>query len=236
MSPNGPPPPPKKTLCSPFPNFQPFTVPLPFGGTLTSIIDPSKGPPTDCALAHSLMLQLMPMLSGLTCILNLLNVVAALKKSFTAVPPIVGGIPDILTAIAKLESCFGFFDPLAILRMIKAILEMVLSYLDCMLTAMESILKLKVGIGISSEGGTPLLLQTLSCSSNNADIAMSSMMASMGAVQPLMDLINMIGTIVGLNITMPSLSLSVTGPGEDPLQPIRDFVSTLQEIVQSIPG
>ena len=230
-----PPPPTHPDLCPPFPNYQPFSIPLPFGGTLTSIVDPSKGPPTDCTLAYSLMLQVMPMLSGLTCMLNVLNVIQAIKNSFTAFPPIVGGIPDMLKAIAKLEKCFGFFDPTQILAMIKQILLMVLAYLNCMLTAMESILHLKVGIAIGSEGGTPLLISTLNCSSNNADIAMASMMSSMGSIQPLMDLINMVGQIVGLSITMPSLSLSVTS-GQDPLQPIRDFVSTLQEIVQAIPG
>jgi len=233
---DGPAPPPQKPLCSPFPNYPPFSIPLPFGGTLTSIVDPSKGPPTDCTLAHSLMLQVMPMLSGLTCILRILNVISALEKALNATPPIIGGIGDLLGAIAKLKDCFGFFDPTNILAMIKQILLMVLAYLNCMLQAMESILKLKVGIAISGEGGTPLLIQTLNCSSSNADIAMNSMMSSMAAIQPLMDLINMIGGIVGLSITMPSLSLSVTGPGEDPLQPIRDFVTTLQEVVNSIPG
>jgi hypothetical protein len=234
MAPNGPAPPPKKTLCSPFPNFEPFTIPLPFGGELKSIVDPSKGPPTDCTLAHSLMLQVMPMLSGLTCVLNILNVIAALKKSFDATPPIVGGIPDLLKAIAKLEKCFGFFDPTQILAMIKAILLMVLSYLNCMLTAMDSILKLKVGIGIGGEGATPLLLGTLKCSNDNADIAMNSMMSSMGSIKPLMDLVSMVGEIAGVSIELPSLSLSVA-PGEDPLQPIRDFVTTLQQVVDAIP-
>jgi hypothetical protein len=231
-----PPPPAQPNLCPPFPNPQPFSIPLPFGGTLTSIVDPSKGPPTDCTLAHSLMLQVMPMLSGLTCMLNVLNVIKAIENCVQAKPiPFAEGVPDLLTAIGKLTNCFGFFNPADILAMIKAILLMVLSYLNCMLTAMESILKLKAGIAVSSEGGTPLLLQTLNCSSDNADIAMSSMMSSMGAIQPLMDLINMIGQIVGLSITMPSLSLSVTS-GQDPLEPIRDFVSTLQEIAQAIPG
>jgi hypothetical protein len=231
-----PQPPPQKTLCSPFPNFEPFSVPLPFGGILTSIVDPSKGPPTDCTLAHSLMLQIMPMLSGLTCILRILNVIKAIEGAATATPPILGGVDDILKAIGKMKDCFGFFNPENILAMIKAILQMLLAYLNCMLTAMESLLNLKAQIGISGEGGTPLLLNTLQCSSNNADIAMSSMMSSMGAVQPLMDLVSMVASIVELNISMPSLSISATSPGQDPLQPIRDFVTTLQEVVQAIPA
>jgi len=225
---------PPKKLCSPLPKFDPITIPLPFGGVLTSITDPSKGPPTDCTLVHSLMLQIMPMLAGLTCLLRVLNVISAIEKSTKATPPIVGGVPDILDAIAKMKSCFGFFDPTNILAMIKAILRMILGYLGCLINAFESIRNFKVGIDLNAEGGTPVLINTLDCANNNADTSLASMLAALGAIQPLMDLLDMIGGIVGQDLGLPKLS-AFQG-GDDPLQPLIDFRDTLQEITDKIPG
>jgi hypothetical protein len=54
------------TPCVPFPKAKPLEIALPFGGALSSITDVSQGPPTDCALVHSLMLQLAPMLASMT--------------------------------------------------------------------------------------------------------------------------------------------------------------------------
>ena len=59
--------------CIKLPSGGSFSISLPFGGQLTSVIDLSKGPPTDCTLIHGLMLQLGPALAGMQCILKLRN-------------------------------------------------------------------------------------------------------------------------------------------------------------------
>lgn len=223
----------KKTPCSPLPNFGAFSIPLPFGGELKSLVDPSKGPPTDCTLAHSLILQVMPMLSGLTCILKILNVISALEATANSGFMKVG---DLLTAIGGLKSCFGFFDFTLMVAMIKAILQLILAYIGCLIQGVESIRKLKIGIDLNAEGGTPLLIKTLNCSSDNADTSMASLMSAMAAIEPLMKLVDMVAKIAKIDLGGELPKLNASQGGDDPLQPIIDFHDTLQEIVDKLPG
>jgi hypothetical protein len=80
------------------PTPKPVSIPLPFGGELKALLDMSKGPPNDCAIVHSLMLQITPMLAGMECLLRVLKAVKALKDA-VAVPPDVSGL---LTALEEL--------------------------------------------------------------------------------------------------------------------------------------
>ena len=61
--------------CIKLPSGKDLKVSLPLGVELKSMVDLSKGPPTDCALIHSLMLQLMPALGGMACFLKLITVI-----------------------------------------------------------------------------------------------------------------------------------------------------------------
>lgn len=227
-------PPKKPEPCSVIPHIPPITIPTPFGVDIKSLVDPSKGPPSDCALVHSLMLQLTPMLAGFSCILKILNLVAAIKKALTATPPLIGGISDLSDAIAKMSDCIGLVNPAPWLGMIKAILLMIVAYLGCLIQGFESIRRLKVGIDLNAEGGTPVLLNTLDCAQNNGDTSLAALMSAMEPVQPLLQLLDLIGGIVGIPLGIPSLS--ATQSGEDPLQPIIDIHDKLQEIAETIPG
>jgi hypothetical protein len=229
-------PPPKKKFCVDFPNNRPFSIPLPFGGELRSIVDPSHGPPTDCTLAHSLMLQIMPMMAGLACFLKVLKVIQVLEKAIQTKPiPIAPMVPDLLQAIGDLKGCFNLIDPTAILSMIKAILKLILAYIGCFIDGFESIRNFQVGIDLAATNGTPLVLGSLSCAKKNADTSLASLMDAMSGVQPLMDLIDLVAGVVGKDLGLPKLQLG-GGGGQDPLQPIIDFRDALQEIVDKIPG
>lgn len=227
-------PPKKPQPCSVIPQIPPISIPTPFGVELKSIVDPSKGPPSDCALVHSLMLQLTPMLAGFSCILKVLNLVAAIKKALTATPPLIGGISDLTSAIEKMADCIGLVNPAPWLGMIKGILQMILAYIGCLIQGFESIRHLKVGIDLNAEGGTPVLLNTLSCAGSNADTSLAALMSAMEPIQPLLQMLDLIGGIIGLPLGLPSLSGSSSGG--DPLQPIIDFHDKLQEIVDTLPG
>ncbi len=227
-------PPKKPKSCTAIPNIPTITIPTPFGVELKSIFDPSKGPPSNCALAHSLMLQLTPMLAGFTCILKILNLVASIKKALSATPPLVGGIGDIASAIDKMADCIALpINPKPWIDMIKGILQMILAYIGCLIQGFESIRNLKVGIDLNGQGGTPVLLDVLSCSSDNADAAQAALMSSMEPLTPLLQLLDVIGSIVGVSLALPSLS--ATPGGDDPLAPIIQFHDTLQQVVDSLP-
>jgi hypothetical protein len=227
-------PPQKPKPCSVIPHLPPITIPTPFGIDLASVADPSKGPPTDCTLAHSLILQLTPMLAGFTCVLKILGVVAAIKNALSATPPLLGGLGDLAKAIEKASDCLGLVNPVPWIGMIKGILQLILAYITCLIQGFESIRNMKVGIDLNAEGGTPVLLNTLDCAKNNADTSLASLMSAMAPITPLMQLIDLITGIVGIQIgALPQLSL---GTGPDPLAPVIQFRDSLAEIVDSLPG
>jgi hypothetical protein len=230
--------PPKKPVpCSPFKSGTPIEIPVPFvGASIMSITDPSKGPPSDCAIVHSLMLQLMPVLSGFACILKILNVLTALQKVFKSSFPFVdpGGLTALFQAIDKLSDCIPLINPAPWLHMIKAILQMILGYIGCLIQGFESIRNFKAGVDLNAEGGTPLLLNTLDCAKGNGDTSLAALMDAMGPIMPLLSALNPITTL--FNIDLSSMSFSGGGSGgSDPLQPIIDFHDQLSQIVDSIP-
>ena len=181
---------------------------------MKSITDLSKGPPSDCAIVHSMMLQLMPMLSGFACMLKILNVVSALEEALNATPPLATGVPKILHAIDDLKNCIPPLSAPAWLEMIKAILQMILSFLECLIQAFESIRHFKIGVDLNAEGGTPLLLNTLDCAKGNADTSLASLLSAIEPIMPLLNFLAPIGKIV--NVDLSGLSLSGTQGGGDP--------------------
>ncbi|MCU1221324.1 MAG: hypothetical protein JWM08_1242 [Candidatus Angelobacter sp.] len=228
----------KPKACSVIPSIKPFTIPVPFGAELKAITDPSKGPPNDCAIVHSLMLQLMPMLSGFACILKILNVLTAIKKIFKTTPPFLDpgaifGSDGLISSIGKLADCIPIANPVPWIHMIKGILQLILAYIGCLIQGFESIRNFKVGIDLNAEGGTPLLLNTLDCAKGNADTSLAALMDAMGPIEPLLQLIEPITSIIGIDLS--GLSLSGGSSGDDPLQPIIDFHDKLSEIVDSLP-
>jgi hypothetical protein len=211
------------------PNPKKFAIPLPFGGALKPLVDMSKGAPSDCELAHSLMLQITPMLAGMECVLRLLKVVMALKELLKSLPDL-SKVSDVVTAIDDLAECFLMLTPAGIGKLIAAILRMIIAYLNCFIDAFMSIYTFQVGIDITSAGGNPVLLNSLDCAKKNADNAMQGMMDTMEGVQPLMDILSMLAGIGGLELKLPSLS-DIAGE-EDPLKAIEQLKTTLEELAQ----
>src|SRR4051812_24764303 len=89
--------------CIELPNPKPLKISLPFGTDLKSVIDISKGPPSDCTLIHGLMLQLTPALAGLECVLKVLAVIGALAKVKQPLD-----ILDVAKKAAELGACLNF--------------------------------------------------------------------------------------------------------------------------------
>jgi len=220
--------------CSVIPRPTPITIPTPFGVELKTITDLSKGIPNDCAIVHSLMLQLTPMLAGFSCVLKILNVLGALTK-FAKSPLTASG--DLLSALGKATDCIGLpINPKPWIDMIKGILQVILAFIGCLIQGFESVRNLKVGIDLDAEGGTPLLLNTLDCAKGNGDTSLASLLEGMSAIEPLMSIITTItGIVPGLDsiIKLPTLDLS--SGGDDPLQPIIDFHDKLSELVDALP-
>lgn len=213
-------------LCVPFPRAQTIKIPLPFGVEISSITDFSQGPATDCAIAHSLMLQISPMLAGMTCMLRVLKVIKDLKDFVTAVPdPVKLGqsVPKLINSIEELLGCFLLLDPCELSKMISGILCMIVSYLNCFIEAFESIWHFQLGLDLNAAAGNPVLLANLQCAQDNAKTSMDSMMDGLQGIKPLLDMVGMLMEIVGLPpMNLPtSFATPQIGAGQpDPIAPI----------------
>jgi len=205
--------------CIQLPALKPLNITLPFGGQLSSVMDLSKGPPTDCTLIHGLMLQLSPALAGIGCILKLLKLVTSLTKiSPTNLTDIIQTATDFVT------NCVP--TPLTFACTIFGVLRLIVAYLKCIISAILSILQFKVGIDLNAAQGNPVLLATLSCVQGNADASMT----------PLKDALEVVDSI--LSLIQPILEVAesaLPGPVKDGLNTITEIKSTLESIFEGGP-
>jgi hypothetical protein len=227
--------------CSSLGSISIPSVNLLMGIQLQAIADFSQGPPTNCALLTSLMVQLTPTLAGFTCIFKLLAVVGALQQALgglTKVPPDFSGIPKVLSAIGEMTECLDILiPPLGLFLMIKDILLLIIEYLKCFLDAIKSILDFQVGIDLSVAQGNPDLLASLQCASGNADAAMAQLMLAVGPIGPLFSLVQTFIGFAGLSIQLPSLS-AITGASNvvEAVNQMDAMLAEMQQIVAAIPG
>lgn len=215
-----------------------LSISLPFGGSLSSLTNIADGPPTDCALAHSLMIQIMPMMASMTCLLRVLKVVSALKTTVESGFVKTG---DLLSAIGEMTECLGIVLSVPpICAMVKDILLLVISYLNCMIDAVESVLNFSVGIDLNAAQGNPALLASLECAQKNAQTSLESTMNAMAGLQPLIELVNTTLSIIDQDpITLPPMSAETPSlsdlAGQDPLEPVKAVVDALQTAANALP-
>ncbi len=233
--------------CVKFPAAKTVEVPLPFGISIKSLHNIAEGPPTDCSLVHSLMLQLNPLLSGMACMIKMLKVLAAIKKVVDniGVPPnplaiIDDVVNEVAPALVDLSSCFLLIDPCKIIEMVSAILQIIISYLNCLVQAFESIFTFKIGIDLDSAEGNPVLLGALQCADQNAESALTSLGEAIEGIRTLIELSSPLLEIAGQSpIEMPPTealtpSLEDLTGGLDPLAPLKEFLDALQQIKNTL--
>lgn len=198
--------------CLELPRPGTLSIRLPFGTDLKAMGDISKGPPSDCTLIHSLMLQLAPALAGLECILKMLNVFAELAKK----PPNPIAVAD---AAAKLLGCLNF--AVRIPCMILDILKLIIAYLLCLIQAVESILKFQIGIDFNAADGNPVLLASLDCAKKNGDTSMAQLREALKLIQPLLAILDSVKDLAG----------PLPGPIKDALTMVPKALAALKPIV-----
>ncbi len=224
--------------CIPIKKSVPLTIRLPIGAELRTLTNIADGPPTDCALAQSLMLQITPVLASMACLLKMLKVISALKTTAESGFLKAG---DLISAIEGMTDCLGIvLAPIPICKMVKDILLLVISYLNCMIEAVDSVLEFHAGVDLSAANGNPVLLASLECAQNNAQTSMDALNDAMVGIQPILEMVNMALSIVGVNPISPP-PMGAQSPslkdlaGQDPLKPFKDVVQALQTAAQALP-
>jgi len=211
------------------------------GIELQAVADFSKGPPSDCALMHNLMVQLMPTLAGLNCILKILNVIGALEgflTSFAQGPfAAVSKAGDVLSAIGDMSDCLGIvLGPIPMIETIKDILLLIISYLECFVAAIRSVLDFQVGIDLNAAQGNPQLLASLQCASDNAETSMQQMLMALAPIAPLFKMIQPLIKISQLPIQLPAIGdLAGASDVKSAVDQLDQMLIQLKQVLQSIP-
>jgi hypothetical protein len=229
------------------PDAKPMQLRLPNGASLTAIADLSKGVPTDCSMATSLIVQLAPFLASIECLLKLLAVIEPLIKFVKAVPSlmpqdIISASTDLIEAAAKLAPCIGMIMPAtpAILFFIKDLLLIIIRMINCMIGSLETILGIMQGIELRLEAanaaGNTELAAVLECARENAATAAAHAQSSLGPVQNIMPLIMSFLELAGVSFELPAI-----GSAEDAaalaqtIQTLRDTITSLETVVETLP-
>lgn len=209
----------QKPICIPFPKVRkPLQIRLPFGGSLSSIVDISKGPPTDCTLIHGLMLQLSPAIASMECFLKVLKVMIALTKLDPLKPQ---SIADIITAAVDAAKCFGAIViniPFTIID----ILKLIIAYLKCIIEAVRSILAFQVGFNLGDAEDNPIVSLSFNCAQNNAAASTAQLREALELIQPLLDVLK---TLLGI------AGAALPGPAQKATNVIPEIVDTLKSVL-----
>jgi hypothetical protein len=217
--------------CTPANTFEVPSVSLPFGIEIQAIADFSKGPPNQCALLSSLMVQVTPALAAMSPILKIINVFAALKDYL---PPNPLKLTALLDAIAEVVA---MIQPLQFIPPVKSILLLVVSYLECFIKSMEGLLAFQASIDLSAAAGNPELQTSLQCASSNAQMSIQQMMASLGPIGPLLQMMAPFMSIAGISIDFSSVtSLQGEQDIESALESLGKVLADLQQVLEAIPG
>jgi hypothetical protein len=218
-------------------------IPLLGGAELRGIVDASRGPVTDCQVNMSLLVQLAPYLANLACVIKLMNVIAKIKDFANAatdpINKLPGAVPALVDSINQLQGCIPFLVPLDLLAMLKAILQMVITFLNCLVSQIAGVLAFEATLDPSATGDNDTLRGVLECARTNADAALSSLKQAIDPLQPILQMVSVIADIAGqpMAIALPDLSTIEAGAdASQALQPLKDAIAGIEAIVDAIPG
>ena len=211
------------------------------GAELNGFLDFSQGAPTDCKLTFNLMLQLAPLLASMACLLKILNVIGKLQAFVEAAKPpflkLVDTIPELLIAIGELKDCIPALAIPQMLLMIKGMLSLIINFLNCFISQLESIIKFQVSIDLTAAEGNPVLLDTLLCAQSNAKTSMDNLMLSLQPVQPLLNMVTMVASIAGQSIGLPKLSdISANQDQAQTITTLKQSIASIKQVIDSLPG
>ena len=198
---------------------------------MQALADFSKGPPSQCAMLSSLMVQLTPAMAAMSPLLKILNVFSALNDFL---PANVTKLPPLLDALAEV---IAMLDPFPFVSAVKSILLLVIAYLNCFIQTMMGLLEFQASIDFSLAIGNPALQASLQCASNNATVSMQQLMLSLGPLGPIMELVKPFMSVAGLSFALPSISdLQGEQDIEQALQKLSAMLTDLQQVLQAIPA
>jgi hypothetical protein len=122
---------------------------------------------------------------------------------------------------------------------LKAILLLILSFLKCLVSQIQSVLKFQATLDLSGAGDNDALKAVLQCAQDNAATAMDTIQQSVQPLEPIFQMISIIADIAGHPIALEVPDMSKITAGVDAsqaVQPLMDMITGLESVVEAIPG
>jgi hypothetical protein len=219
-----------------------MTVHLPSGAAFTSLSNIGQNIPNDCSLTFSLMMQIMPMMASMECVLKILKLLKPLSDAVTSFPPSPKIVKDIATAVADLAPCFLMLTPAGMIPFVRDVLCLILSVLRCLIGQLKTIANLLGGMTIALADaraqGNDELAATIECGRQNVLTSMGHLMQGLGPIEAIMDLASPFMSIAGVS----AIKLPAVGEASDVesinavATQLESVVSTVQHIVDGLGG
>lgn len=231
-----------KCLDLSLPAPQKLKITLPSGGSLTALQDIGKSIPTDCSLTFSLLLQIMPLMASMECVLKILKLLKPLSDAVTSPPPGPGLIKEIVEAVADLAPCFLSITPAGMIPFVRDILCLILALLRCLIGQMKTIADIMGGLTISlksaEDAGNQDLVATLKCAQENSMTSLQHLMNGFGPVAIILDLMAPMMSIAGVGaIKLPAMGDASSAEGlSKTMETLQGVVDTIQGVVDTLGG
>lgn len=212
------------------------------GAELKGFLDFTQGAPTDCKITFNLLMQLSPVLISMACLLKILNFIGTLQAFFEAAKsPPFNDFPksakDVLDAITDLAPCIPVFAGPQMIIMIKGMLTLIISFLDCFLSQLNSLVNFQASIDLKSAEGNPVLLDALDCARRNSQTSMDNLMLSVQPLQPMLDMIKAVAKIAGQSIDLPNLSGFSAGQNQTSVTAsLQAATKSIKDVINALPG
>lgn len=219
-----------------------LTIQLPSGAALTSLSNIGQNIPNDCSLTFSLMMQIMPMMASMECVLKILKLLKPLSDAVTSPPPTPKLIADIAKAVADLAPCFLMLTPAGMIPFVRDVLCLILKVLSCLIGQLKTIGNLLGGLAITLKDARAQnndeLAATVECAQQNAITSMGHLMQGLGPIQAIMDLASPFMSIAGVaEIKLPAIGSSSDMEGLNKVvNQLDEVVKTIQQIVDGLGG
>jgi hypothetical protein len=216
------------------------SVTLPTGTAIQGMADLTRGIPTDCSLQLNLMLQLAPMMASMDCVLKILKFIGEIVKVLENFSPtsIASSVSDILSAAKDVLKCVGIAVPgPPECTFVKGLLKLIATMLLCVVTELDSILKLLGGLQLqlsaAQSAGNNDLVQALQCAQQNAQ---KSAEGTMQSVQPVMVLLSLAGAFLELANVKLDISIPAAVPADDlaAMQSMLDDIGAVAKVIKEV--
>ncbi len=219
-----------------------LTIQLPSGAALTSLSNIGQNIPNDCSLTFSLMMQIMPMMASMECVLKILKLLKPLSDAVTSPPPTPKLIADIAKGVADLAPCFLMLTPAGMIPFVRDVLCLILKVLGCLIGQLKTMSKALTGLTVdlnkARDRGEDELAATIECSQRNVVTSMGHLMQGLGPIEAIMDLASPFMSIAGVaEIKLPAIgSASDAESLNKVIGQLDEVVRTIQQIVDGMGG